>query len=91
LADKELEASHANVTKTFIDLRNIVNAISHLPLKEQLVQLTTRDITYTGRVKAVNLADRRVTLVIEDGVTVVIPFHALSMPETAKTRKAHEE
>lgn len=71
-----------DLTVLLIELRNM---LARLPKKGDLIRLVTRDASYTGRIQALNITERRLTLVIEDGTTVIVPFHALMLPETVKT------
>ena len=66
-----------DMTAMLIELRNL---IGRLPNKGTMIRLHTGEATYVGRIQAINIPERRVTLTCEDGVTVVLPFHALMMP-----------
>jgi hypothetical protein len=73
-----------DLTSLFIELRNL---IGRLPKKGAMVRLHTVETTYTGRIQSVSIPEGRIMLSIEDGVTVVIPFHALMMPANGNGRQ----
>lgn len=83
MVNREPEIPNMDLTDLFIRLRNLLN---HLPRKGTVVRLSTREDEYVGRIQAVNVAERRVSLVVEDGTNVIIPFQALMLSaEASKT------
>ena len=77
MVNREPDIPNMDFTDLFIRLRNLLN---HLPKKGTMTRLSTREEAYVGRIQAVNIAERRISLVVEDGTVVIIPFQALMLP-----------
>jgi hypothetical protein len=78
-----------DLTEKLIKLRNLVNALNHLPIRGSQVSLATRDTTYIGHIEKLSISERTVTLIVEDGIKVIVPFGAVVMPEkSSKSRNS---
>lgn len=82
LVNREPDIPNEDLTDLLIKLRNL---ITRLPKKGTMIRLSTREGVYVGCIQAINIAERRVVLSIEDGTTVIAPFHALLMPDNPKS------
>lgn len=78
--------SFKDLTEFFIEFRNMLSRLSQLPSKDDRIRLHTRERAYIGQIKSINVAERRVVLAMENGIMLIVPFHALMMPEKPNSK-----
>lgn len=73
----------SDATTLLIEARTAILRVQQLVgHKKSKVTIHTREASYVGLVVGIDIARQSLRLYIDDGVTVVIPFHALTLGPT---------